>query len=257
MANLDGIRAKIARARQLQALLVKEAQPWIASLANTIAVKPDRSTGKHLVLIPQPPQAPAEWSVIFGEMLHDLRSALDHLAWQLVLLNKQRPTYSTQFPILSKPNDEMFDAQLRGVSEDNIAAIRSLQPYAAETRRPTHLEVLATLSNMDKHRTPHAGIAMLKPFQGGSFALTFDRGTQIHDLKAAGRIRPLLLVETELASFIASPRTSVVEVELRIPLSMELAFGLKGNPIPLSRTGELADEVERVLETFEGGFAAQ
>lgn len=256
MSALDGVRAKIARARELQASLVQEAQPWVASLPNTIVVTHDAATGKHHVTIAPPPPAPTRWSVVFGEMLHDLRSALDHLTWQLVILNKKRPTRSTQFPILSKPDVERFAAQVQGIRDDHLAAIMSLQPYETQTNRPTRLELLATLSNMDKHRTPHAGLALLKPVERGSLRITFDKGTAVRNIQGAGRIRPLLTAETEIMSFVVSPTTSVVEVELNTTLSMEVAFGLRGQPIPLTRTVELVDEVERVLHIFEPAFDA-
>ncbi len=39
------------------------------------------------------------FSVVVGDVIHNLRSALDHLAWQLVILDGGQPNDSTQFPI--------------------------------------------------------------------------------------------------------------------------------------------------------------
>ncbi|HEV3192837.1 MAG TPA: hypothetical protein VGY54_20165, partial [Polyangiaceae bacterium] len=39
-------------------------------------------------------------NTLIGEFLHDLRSALDHIAWQLVMNNGGEPTRDTSFPIL-------------------------------------------------------------------------------------------------------------------------------------------------------------
>ena len=41
------------------------------------------------------------WGVLIGEILHNLRSALDHLIWQLVILETGAPptTTKTAFPI--------------------------------------------------------------------------------------------------------------------------------------------------------------
>src|SRR5205809_8115032 len=48
-------------------------------------------------------QPPIHLSTILGDCVHNIRSALDHLSWQLVLVNRQRPTTNTAFPIfLSK-----------------------------------------------------------------------------------------------------------------------------------------------------------
>src|SRR6266545_3869117 len=35
--------------------------------------------------------APVEWGVILGDVLHNLRSALDHIAWTLVARGKRPP----------------------------------------------------------------------------------------------------------------------------------------------------------------------
>jgi hypothetical protein len=43
------------------------------------------------------PDAPPvhKWGLVVGDVLHNLRSALDHLAWQLVLANGKSPTSRT------------------------------------------------------------------------------------------------------------------------------------------------------------------
>jgi hypothetical protein len=40
--------------------------------------------------------------VILGEIIHDLRSSLDHVVWQLVIANGSLPGYWNQFPIFSE-----------------------------------------------------------------------------------------------------------------------------------------------------------
>jgi hypothetical protein len=39
-------------------------------------------------------------NTLIGEFLHNTRSSLDHLAWQLVLSNSGEPSLATCFPIL-------------------------------------------------------------------------------------------------------------------------------------------------------------
>src|SRR5438128_2720160 len=46
------------------------------------------------------PQPPRNLSIVAGDCLYNLRSALDHLVWQLVLSNPpHRPTKKNMFPI--------------------------------------------------------------------------------------------------------------------------------------------------------------
>lgn len=98
-----------------------------------------------------------EWEPMLGEIFHDLRSALDQLAYQLAILHEptKDPPPGTEFPIFL--HRKKFWAQgkgsgtykTRGISPTVQAAIEKLQPYDT----PEHpLWVLQQLSNSDKHR---------------------------------------------------------------------------------------------------------
>lgn len=108
------------------------------------------------------------WGVMFGDAMHNLRSALDHLVCQLVLLNTgKRATGENQFPICdtgaaywsagSKGQASTRERRLRGVSDAHKALIDEMQPY--RTRIPPGaihaLSALRDLSNHDKHRLIH------------------------------------------------------------------------------------------------------
>ncbi len=98
-------------------------------------------------------------NTLIGEFLHDLRSSLDHLAWQLVLHNGGQPTEETKFPILKvgpTPNKKGHEPPLHiagGVSPEALALIESAQPYQLGTEYTENvLWVLHQLWNIDKHR---------------------------------------------------------------------------------------------------------
>jgi hypothetical protein len=79
------------------------------------------------------------WGVIAGEILHNLRSALDNLIWQLVLLNGRTPGRHNQFPIcIEPPKPGALGGVLRGVYADHRVLIEDLQPYRGSGlyRRP-------------------------------------------------------------------------------------------------------------------------
>src|SRR5260370_40101662 len=64
--------------------------------------KPDPRGGSlNLTLRVETPAPLDDWSLIFGDCVHNLRSALDHLAWQL----DAQPDASTAFPIRLNPPD--------------------------------------------------------------------------------------------------------------------------------------------------------
>lgn len=103
------------------------------------------------------PEIDPRLNTIIGELLHDLRSALDHLAWQLVLNAGGTPTDDTKFPI-EAPTTNLQGKQgnpgvAGGVSRKAKTLIASAQPYKWGTRYREHpLWLLHKLWNIDKHR---------------------------------------------------------------------------------------------------------
>jgi hypothetical protein len=128
----------------------------------------DRERGKYVCRIyPKwEPGIPYRWGAIIGEIVHDLRSALDQLVSQLVVLNHGEPRKSHSFPIRSKEPSQGFAMATRykrrdqrerllygplfGVSDEAIAHIEGCQPYKREDG--LLLVRLHTLWNLDKHR---------------------------------------------------------------------------------------------------------
>lgn len=104
----------------------------------------------------EPP--PLHFGVILGDFLHNLRGVLDHLIWQLVLLNENEPTRATGFPICDSREDfdKLAKRCLRGLTDDQYALVEEYQPYRLGDEAPFHyLAVLRDLSNTDKHRFVH------------------------------------------------------------------------------------------------------
>jgi hypothetical protein len=95
-----------------------------------------------------------------GEVLYQLRSTLDHLIHQLVILsgNESRLVDSRrhQFPIFETAAgyDERAAKTIDGVSPDISATIRKLQPFENRPDGPRNdmLWILQDLNNTDKHR---------------------------------------------------------------------------------------------------------
>jgi hypothetical protein len=172
--DLSGCRAKVKRAeRQLTALnrLVvahcsapakRNAKPIeFHPEANVFALRFDR----------RPP--PIRWGVLAGEIVHNLRSALDHLVWQMVLANGGQPQEGAlghSFPIWldgPKPGTTFAASvtkprvgKLRGVHPDHVALIEQLQPYMrlrlpGESVSAQPFAVLDDMWNRDKHRLLH------------------------------------------------------------------------------------------------------
>jgi hypothetical protein len=116
--------------------------------------------------------APTDIQVIAGEIIYQFRSALDHLAFQLVDSNPKRLKLpkgwerDCQFPVLltvpscGKPPIqytipvpfEFFENKLPGISKDAYAFIESVQPYHSGPGVHNILRIIGKLANIDKHR---------------------------------------------------------------------------------------------------------
>lgn len=107
---------------------------------------------------------PTRWGLVLGDIAHNFRSSLDHLAWALVCRGKTPPhTLSHRqrqqiyFPITDKRENfnKQLATKLPGVKRGDIAIVRRRQPY--NYRRPNRdrhfLTILNLLNNGDKHRT--------------------------------------------------------------------------------------------------------
>lgn len=119
---------------------------------------------------------PDDWPVYIGEVLYNLRSALDHLAYQLGLLHSGRKMAAlanvSAFPLMGRPADFANTDKcggmwmLQGVAPGHAATIEQLQPYQREREfddllwdlwghfpLPRFLNFLNDLHNAEKHRT--------------------------------------------------------------------------------------------------------
>ncbi len=166
MIDLDGVRVKLAMARanaeQLESLL----RPFVEAAQRSIERTPSGNPFEVVYKITKVPWIDPAWSAIFGQGIYNIRSALDHLAWQLVLLDGQEPTRATQFPLLDANRDKSgrkvrVDIAPGIKRPDILAAVESMQPYHGGGKWGDQLGVVAELSTIDKHRLPIAVSTML------------------------------------------------------------------------------------------------
>ena len=112
--------------------------------------------GEKVWFVHGAPALPSTWlAVLIGDCLYNARSALDHLAWQLVVVNCQSPSTHTAFPIFNDPSlyKRFSKRKLDGMHDDAVAAIKDIQPCYGRNRHWNRtLWALETLGNIDKHR---------------------------------------------------------------------------------------------------------
>ena len=159
---LDAIDAKTNRAKTRLSQLKLEIEEYVSSPEVRERIKVEFFDEEKRVNITLEsadyPHEFVEWSVTIGEIVHNLRSALDHLVWQLVGDNGSQPSEANMFPIVSLAAREGWEKisknKLKGVSDEMKERIRRIQPFAVPGARydVTALSKLHHLSNVDKHR---------------------------------------------------------------------------------------------------------
>ena len=168
---LDGCIAKVERAGEhwealSNAVTTYFDRPEDGILAYVTEGEYARETEEYIFRARLQRPLPIQWGILVGDYAHNLRSALDHLMWELVKLREeQKPTARTQFPIFLKEhgkksfNGPQAKEMMKGISANDRQLIRDLQPFATAPKghppRDTELAVLAWLSNTDKHRIVH------------------------------------------------------------------------------------------------------
>jgi hypothetical protein len=118
-----------------------------------IATKRDPQTRNLLYYLVSAPSPPAALSLIIGDALFNLRSALDHLAQQFYLLgtgstaSARRPA----FPIYESVKEYADESprKVKGMRQDAVDFITAAKPYKGGNDA---LWRLNELNNIDKHR---------------------------------------------------------------------------------------------------------
>lgn len=170
---------KLRRALSHLEYLQNWAANWTAEQECNVEAKPDPKRGGNVVVTAYAAQPPADpLAVVIGECLHNMRSALDLLAYELALdyskaLSKEIADKS-EFPVIpdkdSKGNGgkggviwtSKAPVKIQGIDPKAQAEIKALQPYHAGTpgflKHP--LWVLHELDRVNKHRLLHAVAAV-------------------------------------------------------------------------------------------------
>jgi len=184
---LAGAREKVNRAVEQFNSLQAEVGPWVEGQPQELFVGFEAQTQRWSYALINPGDAPPlRFAVIIGEVVHDLRSALDHLVWQLAENNPKGNGASerNQFPIFDKVDRDpkkwkdrrnRWRAMLSNVEPTHCATIKALQPYRRAHRvLYCPLAELANLSNTDKHNVLVGTVVGVVPNDAFPWFLRFD-----------------------------------------------------------------------------------
>jgi hypothetical protein len=149
--RLVGIWAKIERAkhhvRQLEQALkaFRDTKPYCLT-CNQTANSAEYSFRIRIVA-----PIPIDFALIVGEVFNHLRSALDHLAWQLIEVTGSKPSDHLYFPICKgRPEYEArLQGEIKGIGPDAVDVLNAIKPYKGGNDA---LWILHKLNNIDKHQ---------------------------------------------------------------------------------------------------------
>jgi hypothetical protein len=145
-------QAKLERAKRHYAELETSLATFFATTPYKVSTRRD-DAGKLVYYLSEVTDVPDELSSITGDVIQNLRSALDHLAYDLWVkeANGQGRDDKIYFPI--DKDQESYNSnkagKTQGISAQSLAIIDSLNPYPGGNNV---LWRIHTLNNRDKHR---------------------------------------------------------------------------------------------------------
>ena len=154
LLELDGVNAKIDRARIGLRSLESDISVFCAFRRRQMIFDESQPFPPYSRRLDDHPRLPIDYPIRVGEIAYNLRSALDHLVWQLVLGHGGDPGPYNSFPIC-KSEKQFREARkrgLEGVAEAHCQLIEAFQPFQKEGDIGYHLRMLNTICNIDKHR---------------------------------------------------------------------------------------------------------
>jgi hypothetical protein len=154
--SLDNAHARVRRAQNHLTRFKRERTLFFKKMHNMtahidmdlgLAYDPD---GESIVTGYSPRLIPEIFSVLVGETVYNLRSALDYLVYELAFLDSRNIQKGTQFPIEDSPAGwKSHSRWLKGVSACHKTIIKRLQPFSG----CSWTKILREVSNPDKHKT--------------------------------------------------------------------------------------------------------
>lgn len=214
-------------------------------------------------VVGKPPNVPLVFGILVGEALYQLRSALDHLVYQLIVSKtKEPPTFRSAFPIVGdgrmvnkvwRSAEQEYKAQTSRLKQDISAEAATMLDDAQPFKRGASFEddplwMLSELNNTDKHRVLHLAVHGVSTYdvtvtvRGHSYKGLFRPGIRFEDGAELGRMR-----------ITGSPLFRDGEVSVDGDLTIHVAFdevvGERNVPL-IPRLTQLADYVYGIVKAF-------
>jgi hypothetical protein len=155
----DGIYEKLKRTNENIVNLESEIQTFFQTCKYPIIPDAKDKAWEESLNYHRTLQVPKRFSVLTGEIVHHLRSCLDHIVWHFSsTVAKRDHAIRLEFPIFRDPPTQReqprYDGKVQGISNSRVRAlIEQLQPYH---RGPDAINdplcIVHDMDRFDKHR---------------------------------------------------------------------------------------------------------
>ncbi|HML17890.1 MAG TPA: hypothetical protein VK419_12740 [Bryobacteraceae bacterium] len=250
MAQFNDCWLRIGRARKHRDNLVDAWNRFLEDEPYSSGVEvQDDGTGRIHVM-PRGDSLPDVFALEFGEMLYQLRAALDASVYQSAVLDcgKDPPAHahSLEFPILTRQgtfDEDYVQRKIRPLSSKRKSFIESVQPYNAGRINRT-VGILSDWARKDRHRTLHillSWAANINPL------LRIPDGTSLISIDT--RRDGFLEKESVIATFRLTGWIPGMNIEANPNLTIDIA--IDETPPPDGPTDTLSNRIEFMFLAVE------
>jgi hypothetical protein len=246
MAAFDGPKLKIRRARHHIEDARSQIGAFLARQPYRVQIETDPDPAYQRLTLQSLEPLPDEIPLVVGDAIHNLRSALDHLAGDLVRLNNKSdkkvswPTSRDKASLQKR----IKETKMNRASDDVLKMIRGLAPYPGGN---DGLIALHDMDIVDKHQI----IVPISQVPRNAFHTFISEGTTITFVFSTDYSTELLTAGDTLHKFLKIPQLK--EGSERVA-SFDIAFAdftlFAGEPVS-PWLGQVANYVEQVVETLE------
>lgn len=242
-----GIATKLDRANENIINLHNEIVRFFKASKYPVIPKPNEKGWQEATDYHRDLRVPMRFSVLAGEIIHHLRSCLDHIVWHFSNAEARRDHENAlEFPVFrnqpSKKDLPRYERKVQGIANPRVLAlIRELQPYQGTDGANHLLVVIHDMDRFDKHRE----LVIVTTTAG----LTFPAGTRWEIIANARAYQDgKTLTNTELAAVQRAVKNDV-------KISPQIAFskvGDRNEQLVAPSLMAFLDFISEVTELFAG-----
>jgi hypothetical protein len=256
----DGPRLKWNGAIRNLDCIKREVATFVESDPHRVVVGFEPDAGCYVARMEIGEEPDPQLGIMVGEFVHNLRSCLDHIAWQLARLSNSvkvcdRNRGRISFPVCNSREQFSKHSVLPFLSEDAQAFMEGVQPYRGSGDPQGHwLAGLNKLWNRDKHRLVHAALTLAHvgktAFRAAVLSPQNDSPIEVESL--LDRYRDTGVYDKAEIAYIrferSEPNAQKVEVVSHPPV--EVLFRAGSIDFSVTSLGNLAAHVADVRGTF-------